>query len=133
MKFSIYKRGQGNYTRLSSAIGAAIVAALGCMQLYNKLQAAELGLKPRTMLWIATMIPAGLLAVLSVVVFWLVNVPTVADFMIAAEAEMKKVNWSSREEVAVSTFIVIMVVIIMAVMLGTTDMGFNLFFKWLLS
>jgi preprotein translocase SecE subunit len=45
---------------------------------------------------------------------------------------MKKVSWSSRQEIAVSTFIVIVVVIIMAVLLGTTDISFRTFFIWLL-
>ncbi len=52
--------------------------------------------------------------------------------MVAAEGEMKKVSWSSRKEIAVSTFIVIMVVILMAVLLGVTDLGFKMFFTWLL-
>jgi preprotein translocase SecE subunit len=65
-------------------------------------------------------------------IFWLVNKPTIAGFMIAAEGEMKKVSWSSKQEIAVSTFIVIAVVIIMAVLLGITDLGFQLFFAWLL-
>jgi preprotein translocase SecE subunit len=45
---------------------------------------------------------------------------------------MKNVSWSSRHEIAVSTFIVIIVVIIMAILLGTTDLGFRTFFSWLL-
>jgi preprotein translocase SecE subunit len=49
--------------------------------------------------------------------------------MILAEGEMKKVSWSSRKEIAVSTFIVIVVVVIMAVLLGITDLSFKLFFS----
>jgi preprotein translocase SecE subunit len=45
---------------------------------------------------------------------------------------MKKVNWSSKQEVAVSTFIVIMVVLILAVLLGTADYILQLFIFWLL-
>jgi preprotein translocase subunit SecE len=52
--------------------------------------------------------------------------------MIAAESEMKKVSWSSRKEIAVSTFIVIIVVVIMAILLGATDLTFRTFFTWLL-
>jgi preprotein translocase SecE subunit len=91
-----------------------------------KLEGADLGL------WFETMIPAGLFVGLTLLVFWLVNKPTVADFMIAAEGEMKKVSWSSRKEVAVSTFIVIWVVIITAFLLGTTDLVFNMVFRRLL-
>jgi preprotein translocase subunit SecE len=126
MAFDIYKRGQGKYTRLYSAFGAAIVAGLGCFQLYKKLDGTDLGL------WVTTMVPAGLFVGLSLLIFWLVNKPSVADFMVAAEGEMKKVSWSSRKEIAVSTFIVIMVVILMAVLLGVTDLVFQVFFGWLL-
>lgn len=126
MVFDIYKRGQGKYTRLYSAFGAAIIAGLGCLRLYSKLQATDIGL------WAETMVPAGLFIGLCLLIFWLVNKPTIADFMIAAEREMKKVSWSSRKEIAVSTFIVIVVVIFMAFLLGVTDLGFQMFFDRLL-
>jgi len=126
MGFDIYKRGQGKYTRLCSAFGAVIIVGLGCMQLYKKLQATDLGL------WAETMVPAGLFVALSVLIFWLVNKPSVADFMIAAEGELKKVSWSSRKEIAVSTVVVIVVVIVMAALLGATDLLFHGFFMWLL-
>jgi len=131
MAFDIYKRGQGKYTRLCSAFGVAIIAGLGCLQLYKKLQAAE-WVSPKAGLWIATMVPAGLFAALGLLVFWLVNKPAIADFMIAAEGEMKKVSWSSRKEIAVSTFIVVVVMVLMAGLLGVTDISFELFFSWLL-
>jgi preprotein translocase subunit SecE len=127
MVFNIYKRGQGKYTRLCSAFAIAIIAGLGCLQLYKKLQAGDLGL------WVETMVPAGLFVILALLIFWLVNKPSLADFLIAAEGEMKKVSWSSKQEIAVSTLIVIIVVISMAVLLGTTDVGFRTLFTWLLS
>jgi len=126
MVFGVYKRGQGKNTRLSSAFAIAIIVGLGCLRLYRELQAGDLGL------WVETMVPVGLFVGLALLVFWLVNKPSIADFMIAAEGEMKKVSWSSKEEITVSTSIVIMVLIIMAILLGTTDLGFNLFFSWLL-
>ena len=126
MIFTIYKRGQGKYTRLCSAFAAAIIVGLGCLQLYKRLQATDLGL------WVETMVPAGLFVVLAFLISWLMNKHSVADFMIAAEGEMKKVSWSSRQEIAVSTFIVIVVVVIMAVLLGATDLTFQTFFTWLL-
>ena len=53
-------------------------------------------------------------------------------FQIAAEGEMKKVSWSSRQEITVSTIIVIVVLVTMAILLGTTDIGFKMFFDWLI-
>lgn len=122
----IYKRSQGKYTRLCSVFGAAIVTGLGCLQLYKKLQAWDLSL------WAETMVPAGLFFGLGFLILWLVNKPSIADFMIAAEGEMKKVSWSSRKEIAVSTFIVIVLVILLAMFLGVTDLSFRVFFDWLL-
>ncbi|MHC4154160.1 MAG: preprotein translocase subunit SecE [Planctomycetota bacterium] len=90
------------------------------------------GVSRRAALWLATMVPAGLFIVSGLLIFWLVNKPSVADFMIAAEGEIKKVSWSSRKEIAVSTFIVIVVVVVMAVLLGTTDLVFFQLFSWLL-
>jgi len=129
MAFNIYKRGQGKYTRLCSAFGAAVVVGLGCLRLYSGLQGIEWGFGQKGTLWVATMVPAGLFVVMAFLIYWLVNKPTVADFMIAAEGEIKKVSWSSRKEIAVSTFVVIIVVILLAAVLGLTDLGFSLFFS----
>ncbi len=126
MIFTIYKRGQGKYTRLCSAFAAAIIAGLGCLQLNKRLSATDLGL------WIEAMVPAGLFVFFALLISWLMNKPSVADFMIAAEGEMKKVSWSSKQEIAVSTFIVIVVVVFMALLLGATDITFRTFFTWLL-
>lgn len=126
MAFAVYKRDQGKYTRLGSGFTLVILIGLGCFQLYRKLDATDLGL------WAKTMIPAGLFVVLGTLSFWLVNRITVADFMISAEGEMKKVSWSSRKEIAVSTFIVILVVVLLAIVLGVTDLFFQLVFNWLL-
>jgi len=132
MAFSIYKRGQGTYTRLCSAFGLAIIAGLGCLRLYEKLQAIDFGFGPKGTLWVATMVPTGLFVVFALIIFWLVNKPSVADFMVVAEGEMKKVSWSSRKEIAVSTFIVIVTVIFVALLLGFFDFMFELIFGWLL-
>jgi preprotein translocase SecE subunit len=125
MQLGIYKRGQGKYTRLGSAACGAAIVAIGCWQLYRTLEASDISL------WIETMVPVGLFVAASFLMLWLVNKPNVADFMISAEGEMKKVNWSSRQEVAVSTVVVISVVFILAVILGAADYFFQLSITWL--
>jgi len=122
----IYKPGQGKYTRLGTGFTVAVVVAFGCWRLYAMLEATDLGV------WVTSLVPVAVLAVLAGVTYWLLNKATVADFMIAAEGELKKVNWSSRKEVAVSTLVVIIVVFIMAALLGTTDLVFSLIFRHLL-
>ena len=132
MVFEIYKRGQGKYTRLGSAFGVAIVVAVGCYQLYAQLRAAEWDLSTHTVMIIATMVPAALFVVLGAICLWLVNRPSIADFLIAAEGEMKKVSWSSRKEIAVSTFVVVVVVVVMSALLGVFDLLFVILFDKIL-
>ena len=127
MGLQIYKPGQGKNTRLWSALGAAAIAGIGCLQLYRMLEATEFNA------WAKFLPPVILFVGLGYLIYWIVNKPSVADFLIAAEGEMKKVSWSSRQEIIVSTVIVIVVVIFMASLLGVTDLGFSALFTWLLS
>jgi len=126
MLFKIYKRGQGKYTRLYSVVGFSLVAGIGCYRLYQELHGRGAGL------WIETLVPVCLLAVISGLILWLVNKPSLADFMISAEGEMKKVSWSSRQEVTLSTSVVILVVAFLSVLLGVTDLVLRTFFTLLL-
>jgi len=126
MLTQMYKPGQGKYSRLGTGLSVAVIVGIGCIQLYRMLEASDLSL------WITTMVPAVIFVTFSVVTYWLLNKPAVADFLIAAEGELKKVNWSSRKEVAVSTFVVIVVVLLMAALLGTTDFVFQLIFSKLI-
>ena len=65
--------------------------------------------------------------------FWLayraVNMPTFAEFLIATEAEMNKVSWSSRKQLVQDTIVVLITTIFMALFLLAVD----LFWGWLLS
>lgn len=122
----IYKPGQGKYTRLGSGFTAGVIVAAGCYQLYKMLTGSDVSL------WISTMVPVVILVGLVAGMYWLLNKPAVADFLIAAEGELKKVNWSSRKEIAVSTLVVIIVVLLMAALLGTTDFVFQLVFQKLI-
>ena len=123
--FKIYKRGQGYYTRLWSGLIAFAIASSGCYVLWRKMAVI-------TNLWVKTLVPAGLCVGLGFLVFWLMNKPAAADFMISAEGEIKKVSWSSRREIAVSTMIVIFVVILMAIMLFAADMVFKSLFMYVI-
>ena len=120
MGFEIYKRGQGYYTRMYSALMMFVIVAFGCYALYGKLRG--------TNIWVETLVPAGLCVVLGFLIYWLMNKPNFADFLIAAEGEIKKVSWSSRKEIAISTFIVIFVVASMTIMLFAADFVFKYLF-----
>ena len=129
MGLEFYKRGQGYYTRMCSAIAAGVLVILGCYRFYNWLEILNSNerLSPALKTWLQAGIPALLFFLLVWVVLKLVNSPRCADFMIATEGEMKKVSWSSRKEIMSSTLVVIITVFIMALLLMFVD----LFFSWL--
>jgi preprotein translocase subunit SecE len=118
MAFDIYKRGQGYNTRLYSALGAFVIVAFGGFALYNKLQG--------TGIWVETLVPAAVCGAFGFLIYWISNKPKVADFLIAAEGEVKKVSWSSRQEIMASTVVVIIVVLSLAGWLLMWDFGFRL-------
>jgi len=120
MNLKIYKRGQGKNSRLWTAVALFGIVAIGCWRLHKQLSDENV--------WINTMVPAVVCALFAALIYWLSNKPTVANFLIAAEGEIKKVSWSSRKEIVNSTLIVISVVAIMAIGLGAVDVLFRLFF-----
>jgi len=122
MEFEIYKRGQGKYTRLFSAFGSALIVGLGCWRLYVILAGSDANV------WLQTMIPAGTFVVLCLLLYKLVNKSHLADFMISAEGELKKVSWSNRQEIAISTLVVIIVVIFLGLLLFVSDWFLEWFF-----
>jgi preprotein translocase SecE subunit len=125
MLTKIYKPGQGKYTRVGTFLVVAGIVGFGCWRLQEVLAGADINL------WIATIVPVVIGIALAAVVAWLLNKAAVADFMIAAEGELKKVNWSSRKEVVASTVIVIIVLFAMAILLGATDLVFSVVFRYL--
>lgn len=74
-------------------------------------------------------VPVLLLGLAAWVAFRAVNLPTFAEFLIATEAEMNKVSWSSRKRLAQDTVVVLVTTILMALFLLAVD----LFWGWLLS
>ena len=128
MMLKIYKKGQGTYTRMTSTIVCMVLAAFGCWRLYQQLVAIDIA-NAATKVWVQSLVPVVLFAILALIVHLILNSKTITNFMINAEGEIKKVSWSTKQEIVVSTYIVISVVIFMAVFLGATDVIFQLFFR----
>jgi preprotein translocase SecE subunit len=64
-----------------------------------------------------------ILAVLLVWFAWrLVNQPTFADFLIATEAEMNKVSWTTRKRLVQDTVVVLVTVVLMTLFLFAIDL-----------
>ena len=73
-----------------------------------------------------------LMIVGSVLTYWLVGVREgSAEFLIATDGEMKKVNWSTRKDVVASTWVVILWSVLLAGGLFFVDFLFSQFFKLL--
>ncbi len=124
-QFDIYKRGQGKYTRIGTYAGAVGVTLIGAALLPPKIQLITGNA------YVMFGVPTLLLIGMAWLMFWVVNRPGAADFMIATESEMKKVSWSSRKEVVGSTKVVIVTTLIMAVILFGVDFLFAAIFHWM--
>jgi len=122
--FEIYKLGQGKHTRIITFLSVMVLGVLGAVAL-----SAKIG--PVSGAYIQFGIPTVLVVGLGIFMFWIVNRPASADFMIATEGEMKKVSWSTKKEVVGSTKVVIVTTFILAGILFGVDIIFTVLFKWL--
>jgi preprotein translocase SecE subunit len=132
--FTIYKKGQGKWTRLGTAFAAGLLAALTAYNVYfyvlpylpvAKIGAPDNSVQYRRMLLAGC---AGVLVVLGLLTFWIGNKPSNVDFMIATDGEMKKVNWTTKGELFGSTRVVILFLVFIGVFLFLVDVVFSWFF-----
>lgn len=130
MAFSIYKPGQGYWTRVLSAVGLGTLVLAGAGWLWQLFSTDPWGLAESNVLPVLyqqAIVAVTVIAVFAGVGFYLFNKPRIVDFMIATEAEMKKVNWPGRREIILSTWIVICGTLLIAVLLFAIDT----LFRWL--
>jgi preprotein translocase SecE subunit len=130
--FTIQKRGQGYWTRMGTAGGAALLGALTAYNLYVWLPVLmNLGSTPEAVArekQIAIGVAAGFFALFAAFTWRLMNKPGNVDFLIATDSEMKKVNWTSRRELIGSTKVVIVFMFLIAAFLFVIDLAFSYFF-----
>ena len=65
--------------------------------------------------------PAAFAVVLGWLIFRIVQFPPFAEFLIATEAEMNKVSWTTKDDLIRATTVVLMTVVLMAVFLFVVD------------
>jgi preprotein translocase subunit SecE len=130
MALSIYKPGQGYYTRMLTAVGVATIVLSGVAWLGEKMTSIDAIPDDQELLYQAGM-AVGVIAFFGILVYVLLNKPRIADFMIATEAEMKKVNWPSKKEIIGSTWVVICGTAFIAVLLFAINYGFTKFFVYI--
>ena len=126
---SIYKPGQGYYTRMGTAIGAGVLLAGLWNFMYGEMEVYVDPDTPWTM-YLQIGVPALVVVAMGALVYWLVGKNRrTCDFLILTEGEMKKVSWSTGREVVGSTKVVIFVVIAMTLLLFCVDYVFIRFFR----
>lgn len=125
MDLSIYKKGQGWYTRVNTAIGLGLVVLLGANWLANDVLANV------RLFGLEAVYTRAIVFVIVMAIFGLIGYHLIGrhhkfvDFLIAVEGEMKKVNWSSRKEIMGSTYIVLSMTIFIALCCFVLDLIFQ--------
>jgi preprotein translocase SecE subunit len=146
--FTIYKKGQGYWTRMGTAIAIGVIAIFTAYNLFVNipsllpspvfppttktdelarqvvLAAQSEQLHFRIALGVAVAFLVGFVSL----GFWITNKPNNVDFLIATDSEMKKVNWTSRKDLIASTKIVIIFMFSVAMFLFLVDICFQYLF-----
>jgi preprotein translocase SecE subunit len=134
--FTIYKKGQGYWTRMGTVAAAALIGLLTGNFIYTELEGRLSGQnitkfltsihlqQPRA----GYLVVAIFAALYSIIAFHYMNKPGSVDFLIATDSEMKKVNWTTRKELMGSTKVVIGFMFVMATVLFLYDIFFQLVF-----
>jgi preprotein translocase subunit SecE len=121
--FEIYKAAQGQRARWTTfAVGCGLAVITGYW-LSNRLEGHNV--------YLQYALPLAVVIAVAYLMFYVINRPQMADFLIATEGEMKKVSWSSRREIVGSTKVVILTTFALAAMLFVVDFVFSSLFKWM--
>lgn len=129
---TIYKKGQGYWTRMMTGLGAGAVVLAGVGWLWLKMERYITGIEPGRLLYIQAGVSLAVIALFGFLIYrWVAVKPNTCDFLIATEGEMKKVNWPSQREVIGSTWIVIVFLICFVSLLLLADFIFATFFSFI--
>lgn len=137
-----YKRSQGQRVRRGTILGILILAGCGIYTLLSHRTlsggadnhwdipipfagAMTWRLLPDVHFTVPILLALGALWM----AFRIVNYPTFADFLIATEAELNKVSWTTRKRLVQDTIVVLTTVFLMTIFLFVVDVSWG----WLLS
>jgi preprotein translocase SecE subunit len=134
---SPYKRSLGQRVRRLTILGILLIGGSGVYSLMfqgilpdNWTLAMPFDLPSITVLTDAKYaVPLLLMGMTLWVAYRAVNVPAFAEFLIATEAEMNKVSWTSKRRLAQDTVVVLTTTLLLTMFLLVVD----LFWGWLLS
>ena len=119
----IYKRSQGRITRQVTFGAIFATLAAGMYRMMQTMSGYQMGWKLG--------VPTVLLVVGVWVAYRLVNIPAVADFLIAVEAEMNKVSWPTRHELIRASVVVLVTMFGLTISLLVFDTVWKVAFHWL--
>ncbi|HWB20921.1 MAG TPA: preprotein translocase subunit SecE [Phycisphaerales bacterium] len=124
---TLYKPGQGFWTRTMTAAGAALLALMGAAWVVHNVNFGSAG----TQIYVKAVAGLIFFIILGLLGYYYIGTkPGSVEYMIATESEMKKVNWSSRREIAGSTWVVIGMTVALGFLTAILDLAFATFFKW---
>jgi preprotein translocase subunit SecE len=119
---ALYKRTQGKRVRQITAGMIILWAVFGCWTL-SQGPLVDYGRGIRVV------VPTAVALVVAWLAFRLVNIPQVADFLIAVEAEMRKVSWPSWQQCFRAGAVVIVTMFLLAGILFLYDQMWMRFFQ----
>lgn len=110
----LYKKTQGRLTRQMTLVAIIFVTVCGCYSLsqswlIDQQDSIKYG------------VPAGIAVVISWLAFRVVNFPPFAEFLIAVQAEVTKVNWPSWGELKRATIVVVCTMFFLGIVLFAYD------------
>lgn len=126
----VYKNGQGYWTRVLSAIWFGLIAGLAVWWVW--LQVESIGsVQTSNFKWLimGSVLGAGAVLFGGVLYYFIGMRAKTVDFLINADAEMKKVNWPSRREAIGSTWVVIVCTFLCVLLLFVADLIFSTLFS----
>jgi preprotein translocase SecE subunit len=139
--FTVYKKGQGYWTRICTAIAAALILIVTVRFVAVELPpwlipaltpenaTTEQSIRAGTLAGRITTGVTATVAILAAVEMWrFMKKPRHVDFFISTDSEMKKGNWASRPELIGSTKVVIVFMLLIAALLFMLDMYFTRMF-----
>ncbi len=132
---SIYKRGQGVWTRGLAALGFLALGTYGALQTQSWLIGYQNLGGPTVFgktIGVGLYLPVVIFLVFAALTVYVCNAPKPANLLIETEIEMRKVTWPTSKEVLGATTVVIAVVLIIGMYLYSIDWVLqSTFLRWL--
>ena len=122
-RVGIYKPTQGVYARSWTGVALGALLLVGAYRLSTIMRGSP-------SLWERYGVPAAVALGLGWLVYRLLSYPPFADFLIATEAEMNKVSWTSRDDLKRATAVVLGTVALVSVFLFGVDWLWSNILQW---